>query len=151
MTDLVIERIEPERGPGGHWYTYKAYKAYATILGLVGKGATEHEARTHLDKLLRAEPSNNKAPTKETHVGSFVWTIKNGLFWNHKYIKEGDYFHKDTKAYYEGFEVPGAKYKLEPDEWDLTLDQLAAKYPLTPEQEARYPNAKYGYQRKPAT
>jgi len=62
-------------------------------------------------------------------AGWFVWTRSNGRIAYHKYdVLSGTRIHKDSKAYYEGFEV--TKFPITHTEWGLSLDQLAVRYPL---------------------
>lgn len=130
MDDYVDVEVlkRPKRGPGGHYYTYRA--CYANmILGVVGYGQTAMEARQSLTKLKEQE---TPPPVKgEQHVGWFVWVKRNGLVNYHKYIVEGDQVHSDTKKYYESFEVK--KFPIMTAEWNLPLDEMAKRYPLPAE------------------
>lgn len=59
--------------------------------------------------------------------GYFKWAAHNGKVYPSKYIKEGESFQPDTKAYYERSEI--AKWPLDALEWELSLDELSKKYP----------------------
>lgn len=61
-------------------------------------------------------------------VGYFCWQNINGKFFRTKYDVLGESVHRDTKDYFAGMEV--FKVPLTKELYELSLDQLAEKFPL---------------------
>lgn len=61
-------------------------------------------------------------------VGYFSWLNLNGKFYRRKCRLDREPFFKTTKDYYASIEL--IKFPLSAEEFDLSFDELAKKYPL---------------------
>lgn len=65
---------------------------------------------------------------KKDIVGFFCWQNINGKHYRTKYDILGESVHRDTKEYFASMEV--VKIPLTKELYALSLDELAAKFPL---------------------
>jgi hypothetical protein len=65
-----------------------------------------------------------------SQYGWFVWARGGKGITCHKYLVEGDWLYKDSKAAYERRELE--KYPLTKVEWELPLSALEKMYSLSP-------------------